>query len=444
MHKTPLALVLALGAGLAPGAAASSERSELAELKAQLAALQAKVDALEQRAAQDEATAATVAPPSPVIAPAPAPPVTPAPAAADAPKVATRGGLRVESADGEFEASLSGRIHFDAYAFDRDQADTTGTTDFRRARLTLAGLAYGWEYKLEQDFAAGSNLDGLRDAFIATDLWGGTLTIGHFKPYRSMEELTSSNDILMMERPFASATGLFNGRQFQQGVGYRRAGDHYTAGFTVFNLRGASGTRNEGVGASGRVTWAPIATDTETLHFGGWASVENANQGSADLAASASYAGRRGPSQSIATVAGDSGGKVTAAGVEAAGTFGPLFFQAEYVDATFEQPIGGDQDVMTWYLQGSWLLNGGHHAYKPATGVFGAPRATDRGLWELTGRYDVIENRDLGDREVSSVIVGLNYYLNPSLRFMFNYVRGDNHVNGDKTAQYALRTQFSW
>lgn len=434
MRKAPALLFLAIG-GLLGGPAAAAERDELAQLKAQLAALQAKVEALERRAA-DAGHADAV--------PVPAPEASVANAETSMPEVSTRGGLRVRTADRDFEMSVGGRIHFDAYAFDRDDADATGTTEFRRARLSLAGQAYGWEYKLEQDFAAGSNLDGLRDAYIATDLWGGTLTIGHFKPYRSMEELTSSNDILMLERPFASATGLFNGRQFQQGVGYRRAGDHYTAGFTVFNLRGASGTRNEGVGAAGRVTWAPIATDTQTLHFGTWASVENANQGSADLTASASYAGRRGPSQSIATVTGASGGKVTAAGVEAAGALGPLFFQAEYVDARFAQPIGGDQDVSTWYLQGSWLLNGGHHVYKSATGVFGAPRATDRGLWELTGRYDVIENRDLGDREVSSVIVGLNYYLNPSLRFMFNYARGDNDVTGDRTGQYALRTQFSW
>lgn len=432
MRKTLLTLAVVLA--IAPHVdARASERDELAELKAQLAALQAKVEALEHRDAT--AAAAVVAEPAPM-------PTTAAPASM--PRVNTRGGIQIADADRGFEATLGGRIHFDAYAFDRDQAPATGTTEFRRARLSLSGKAYGWDYKLEQDFAAGSNLEGLRDAYIATGLWGGKLTIGHFKPYRSMEELTSSNDLLLMERPFASATGLFGGRQFQQGIGYQRAGDHYTAGFSVFNLRGASGTRNEGVGASGRATWAPIAEEDRTLHFGGWVSVENANQGSADLVASVNYAGRRGPGQTIASTPGASGGQVTAAGVEAAGAFGPLFFQSEYVQATFEQPLGGDQDVMTWYVQGSWMLNGGHKSYKGATGVFGSPKATDRGLWELTGRYDVIENRDLVGGDASSTIIGLNYYLNPSLRFMFNYIRGDNGFNGDKTGQYALRTQFSW
>ena len=424
-----VALVAALGT-TASFEAAAADPAELAELKAQLAALQAKVAELETRTdAQSDINVGTQQSIENI--------------AATTPKVETKGGIKITSPDKKFEASLGGRIHFDAYAFDRDLAATTGTSEFRRARLTLAGKALGWDYKVEQDFSAGSNLDGLRDAYIATAFAGGKVTIGHFKPYRSMEELTSSNEILMMERPFASATGLFSGRQFQQGVGYQRAGENYTAGFTVFNLRGAAGSRNEGMGASGRVTFAPINNDNSTLHFGGWVSQEDNNQGSADLTATANYAGRRGPAQAIATTTGASRNTVTAYGLEAAGAFGPLFFQGEYVNATFGQPIGGDQDVTTWYLQGSWLLNGGHKGYKAATGVFGSPKV-DKGLWELTARYDTIENKDIANREATSVILGVNYYVNPNLRFMFNYTQGENEVTGDETGQYALRTQFSW
>ena len=432
MRHSFLALALASALGTAtPAAVAADHSAELAALKAQLAELTAKVAELEARTdAQSDINIGTQQNIENI--------------AATTPKVETKGGIKVTSPDRKFEASLGGRIHFDAYAFDRDIAATTGTSEFRRARLTLAGKALGWDYKLEQDFAAGTNLDGLRDAYIAHALWGGKATIGHFKPYRSMEELTSSNEILMMERPFASATGLFSGRQFQQGVGYQRSADNYTAGFTVFNLRGASGARNEGMGVSGRATWAPINSDNQTLHFGGWASQENANQGSTDLSAVANYAGRRGPAQTIATTTGASRNTVTAYGLEAAGAFGPLFFQGEYVNATFGQPLGNDQDVTTWYLQGSWLINGGHKGYKSATGVFAAPKAADKGLWELTARYDTIENKDIADREATSVILGVNYYVNPNLRFMFNYTQGDNEVNGDQTAQYALRTQFSW
>lgn len=422
------ALATVIGSTSIPALAATP--GELAELKAQIAALQAKVLELEDRTeAQSAINVGTQESLDKMTA--------------TQPVVSTTGGIKVTSADKKFEASLGGRIHFDAYAFDRDIADVTGTTEFRRARLTLQGKAYGWDYKLEQDFAAGSNLDGLRDAYIAKSAWGGKVTVGHFKPYRSMEELTSSNEILMQERPFASATGLFSGRQFQQGVGYLRSGGKYTAGFTAFNLKSASSSRNEGAGFSGRVTYAPINDAENTLHFGGWYSHENANKGSANLSATANYAGRRGPSQTIATVTGASGNQVDVFGLEAAGSFGPAFFQAEYANATFGQPIGSDQDVVTWYLQGSYLLNGGHKVYKPGTGVFGSSKVGGDGLWELAARFDNIENKDL-DRKVSSWIFGVNYYLNPNLRFMFNYTSGDNEVTGDKTGQYALRTQFNW
>ena len=430
MRHSTLTAALALALGTASFSAAANDQ-ELAELKAQLAALQAKVAELETRTdAQSDINIATQENLDKM--------------ATTQPVVDTKGGIKVTSADKKFEAQIGGRIHFDAYAFDRDQASTTGTTEFRRARLTLQGKAYGWDYKVEQDFAAGTNLDGLRDAYIAKSALGGKFTIGHFKPYRSMEELTSSNEILMQERPFASATGLFSGRQFQQGVGYLRAGGNYTAGFSAFNLRGAAGTRNEGMGYAGRVTFAPINTADTTLHFGGWVSHENINLGSADLSAVANYAGRRGPSQTIATTSGASRNQVDVYAVEAAGSFGPVFVQAEYANASFGQPIGPDQDVTAWYVQGSWHLNGGHKPYKAGTGVFGSAPVADKGLWELTARYDSIENKDLANREATSWILGMNYYVNANLRFMFNYTQGDNEFNGDETGQYALRTQFNW
>src|SRR5690606_38153150 len=322
MRLTPLAAALAaLLAGLTPEQPTAQDANpatdtEIAELKAQAAALMNRIDELEAR---DEAQSAINVDNAEALKAM----------QAGQPKVETKGGLKVTSADGQYSLQVGGRLHFDGYAFDDDVAGNTGTTEFRRARLTLSGTALGCDYTMEQDFAAGSNLDGLRDLYIARTIGPGKLFIGHFKPYRSMEELTSSNEILMMERPFASATGLFSGRQFQQGVGYLRGGGRYTAGFSVFNLRGASGPRNEGMGYAGRVTFAPVNDGDNTLHFGAWGSHENANKGSADLRASAGYAGRRGPSQTIATVTGTSGDEVTAWGVEAAGAFGPLFFQGE-------------------------------------------------------------------------------------------------------------------
>ena len=432
MRHSRLAAGLAVAMGSTSFAASATDKQELAELKAALAELQAKVTELEERTdAQSDVNLDAAAQLDKLND--------------NSTKVDTKGGIKVTSADGKFEANLGGRIHFDTYTFDRDIVDVTGGNEFRRARLTLSGkVPMGWEYKLEQDFAAGTNLDGLRDAFLAKSALGGKFYIGHFKPYRSMEELTSSNETLMMERPFSSASGLFNGRQFQQGVGYQRNGENYTAAFTTFSTRAAPIARNEGIGWSGRVTYAPINNDNNTLHFGGWASSEDLNKGSSSASASASYAGRRGPSQVIASTTAASGDTVTAYGLEAAGSFGPLFFQGEYVNATFGAPLGRDQDVNSWYLQGSWIINGGHKAYKPATAIFASPKYVDKGIWELTARYDTIENKDVVDREANSLILGMNYYINANVRFMFNYTQGENKVTGDETGQYAARMQLGW
>ena len=434
MRLSPLAAALALAlSGFSTDALASPDQTrEIAELRAQVEALMARLEEVEQRTeAQSDVnidTAQAIERIDTTVA-----------------KVETKGGLKASSPDKAFEFSVGGRIHYDAYFFNEDVAAVTNTSEFRRARLTLAGKAYGWEYKMEQDFGAGSNLDGLRDLYIAKGFSnGGKLFIGHFKPYRSMEELTSSNDILMMERPFSSATGLFGGRQFQQGLGYLKAGDGYTAGISVFNLRGAATARTAGRGVAGRFTWAPVNTETKTFHLGAWGSMEETDEGSPNLVAGANYAGRRGPLLPIATTLGTSGESVKAMGIEAAGSFNALFFQSEYARARFGQASGADQDVETFYVQGSWLLNGGHKAYKAGNGVFTGPKVEGNRLWELTARYDRIENEDLTDRIATTWTLGVNYYINPNLRVMANYAQGENELTGDETSQFALRTQFAF
>ncbi|MGH9379972.1 MAG: OprO/OprP family phosphate-selective porin [Thermoanaerobaculia bacterium] len=378
------------------------------------------------------------------------------PLAAD--EAETKGGISIESEDGEFSFSLGGRIHFDAYAFDEDVVSTTGTTDFRRARLTLSGELYGWGYKLEQDFSSGTTTAGFRDVYISKKAAGGTFTIGQFKPYRSMEELTSSNEITMMERPFASASGIYSGRQFVQGLGYKKGGDQYSFGVAVYNTRSAGDSRNEGVGATGRVTFAPVASDSGVFHVGLSYSTENANDGTPDGEIGVNYAGRRGPSLDIAVRPGDSGDTIDTAGLELAGRAGPIYVQGEYATATVGQGPGlSDQDVDTYYVMASWMLTGESKPYDAKSGVFkSAKPENDYGAWELTARYDFIENKDVDNLEATMTTVGVNYYVNPKVRFMLNWSMGDATfaevdeetgivtIVNDEPDQIALRTQLSF
>lgn len=393
---------------------------------------------------------------------------------AQADEAETKGGLKITSDDGNFSASLGGRIHFDTYLFDSDIEDPVSTTDFRRARITLKGNVYDWKYVLEQDFASGNTLTGYRDVYIAHKFLDGEVRIGQFKPFRSMEELTSSNEITMLERPFSSATGIYDNRQFQQGIGWTGVLECFTLGMMAFNLRDAGTRRNEGAGAAGRLAWAPINNDLTTLHFGTAISYENTNENSPDLAAQADYAGRRGPSQRMALTPGNLGEDVSTISIELAGSHGPFYLQSEYVFGDFEgnyyltelefedefqrpppfdcdPQLGcfiGNQPVHSWYVQGSWILSGEHKTYNKKRGAFNSAKPSGDGLWggawELTARYDTIENRDIRGLEASSAQIGLNFYANRHVRVMMNLTFGDDDFTGDNTNQFGLRVQMSW
>ncbi|WP_444931688.1 OprO/OprP family phosphate-selective porin [Microbulbifer sp. SSSA002] len=399
----------------------------------------------------------------------------------------TTGGLKIISDDGNFSAQLGGRIHFDTYIFDKDLEDPVNTTDFRRARLFVKGKVWQWDYKLERDFASDGT-GGLRDVYLATELYNGKLTIGNFKPGRSINELTSSNDLVLMERAATSASGIFSGRGRQQGIGWNTYWCCHTFSLNLFNLRNPGEPRNSGFGSAARLTWAPISSAISTLHLGISQSYEKANQDTPDILAEVAYAGRRGPEQLIAITPGgadnffgafgddefflgDAGGHANITGLELAVTYGSLFMQAEYAygqfggklylsELTFEEFFGqpanffcdpisgcfiGDQDVHTWYILGSWAISGQSKPYDAKKGVFKSIKPSPpEGAWELAARYNSIDNRDLRHLQASNFTLGLNYYFNPKVRLMMNITLGDDNFTGDKTNQFAVRLQGVW
>jgi phosphate-selective porin OprO/OprP len=94
---------------------------------------------------------------------------------------------------------------------------------------------------------------------------------------------------------------------------------------------------------------------------------------------------------------------------------------------------------------GSWMLTGETKAYNGSNGVFRSVKPKNEGgAWELAARYDFIENDDIDGLEVSATTLGINYYVNPAMRFMLNYTMGDDEASGDKTRQLALRGQLAF
>jgi phosphate-selective porin OprO/OprP len=407
-RATAPAVILAFAAALpllpAPVLAAAPEE-EIARLRAELAALQARLDALERQAAAS-------APVDP--APAPATPTRP-------------------------EVKLGGRIHWEAYAFDTDRRPATGGSEFRRVRFQLQGALRGWGFRLQPEFAGG---DGeLRDVYLQHELWGGTLTIGQFKPYRSMDELTSSNDGWALERGPTSGSGLFAGRQWQQGLGWQTGGETGGFGIAVHSLRNSSEPRNEGIGLSLRGT-RMLRLDEQTFwHFGGWLSLEEGATGTPARDIGFAYGGRRGPSAVLRQTAAGSAFEQQSAGIELAGAHGPWHWQGEWARARLALPLGATGTLEGGYVQLAWLP-GGQHRYDAEDGVFGSPEAIGQGLWEVVARLDHLRDADRSGAGLSRWSLGVNWYASPQVRFMLQWTQGRDEASGDAPGQLGLRAQY--
>lgn len=402
----------------------------------------------------------------------------------------TAGGIKIVTDDGKFEARIGGRIHLDGNFIDTDNNATFGSGRlagptsglyFRRVYLTLSGKLYNWEYKIEPDFApnndSGATSIAFQDLYLAHKIGPGKLILGQRKPYRAVEELTSSNELTLIERPTGSATGIFGGgvsREFQLGAFYEGEflEKNFTYGVSAYNLRRADTISTEGVGTNGRLTWSPIHANHKVIHLGSSISYEVPhNAGTTNnpqsVGAQSVYAGRRGPTLILGRAGADE--PITTFTAEAGGAYGPFYVFAEYFNQNLAQDTGKDQTVTSYYVQGSYFLTGESKPYKANDGVFGSPKVNSPwGALEAAVRYEASENKDTPAGCVSAVnaagaisytaggtkcqesalTFGLNYYVNPNVRFLVNYIIAEADQGGtvgkDKPRTIAVRAQLNF
>lgn len=401
-------------------------------------------------------------------------------AAADT--VSTKGGFQIKSEDGNFEAKIGGRIHFDAnYYVDEDDINagaqnTRNDFFFRRARLSLEGRAYDFTYKFENDFAnssGGAQGDSFKEMWIGKKVAKNiNLRLGQAKPYRGMEELTSSNEILFMERPMSTATGIY-GEQFVMGAFLDGSGENYGWGVSAYSPKSAgdTGTANaSGSGIAARAYFVPVRSEGNIVHVGVSASQDKYDTRTATVRPR--IVGREGGLRNTSNVANQIVEGVyenqTSTAIELAGRFGPLMVQGEYTlatfddsaDNTFTNAFGGtaaapvtisgrpDVDVAAYNIQASFMLTDHVRPYDFKKGVFKAPKVNgEEGAWELKARFDKIENKDQANREGSYYGVGVNYYATPNTRFMLEYIDGqvnNNSATELEASAVTARAQFNF
>ncbi len=199
------------------------------------------------------------------------------------------------TADGQNSISLTGRIHYDMgdYLDYTPQSTKSPTQDLnsgenlRRARLGVVGkIAGDWNYGLIYDFG-GSNDNGPGQAGgTAASASGGVetaeLTYNGFRPVAietgiedvpyTLDEATSSNDIMFMERSSSQviAANLAAG-DFRSNLGAHYNTDRLWLG--AYFTGGATGQSHSALGqqfgAVERATYQLLQSDDYSLHVGG-------------------------------------------------------------------------------------------------------------------------------------------------------------------------------
>lgn len=490
---------------------AYADDAEIALLKQQLKAMEAKLDKLQQQTAANANAAAKTnakvdAKLAAVNARGPYPTKGPI-GLPDAVVHMTNNRPTICTADDQNCISLTSRLHLDVggYNYRPNTAATSPQNlddgfNARRARIGIVGKFMGdWNYSLIYDFGgssdgytsstSGGGTSGIENALLSYTgfkPFGGKLAIegGYMDVPWTLDEATSSNDIMFMERSSSQVVAVnIAAGDNRSAFGARWNNDVFWMGaYGTGPTSGANhvfGSGSEQFGTVVRAAGQLISGKDYSLHLGGNAEFLTdpshtnplTGAGVTSLNLSDRPELRIDPTAILATGALANVTSAQVYGVEAAGNYGPFFAQGEYywynIDRVANLGIPNDK-FDGGYIQASYTLTGETHTYNPSTGAYNGivpanPASLSSGgwgAWEIAGRYSELNLNDNlgvingvagGKQQVYTA--GLNWYVNRNIRFMFNYLHGtiDKQVSstntGDIGAKFdaiAMRTQIAF
>ncbi len=307
----------------------------------------------------------------------------------------------------------------------------------RRARLGVLGTFMGdWNYSLVYDFGgssdgftpvAGSPASGIeyRLSELCVGSWPFAIEGGYMDMLYTLDESTSSNDIMFMERASAGviATSIAAG-DGRSGFGVRGNDDRFWGGAYVTGpaagvthsftpsannaaaIQPALGTPgfSEQIGGFGRVTYQLLQDKNYSLHIGADAEFLIMPTGLKTLTLSDRPELRIDPTAILSTggIANVADAQVYSG--EAAAGYGPLFFQGEYFWYNVDRNLGLPSVHFTgWYAEASWTITGESRKYNPGAGAYAGiipdrPFSLshgDPGAWEIAARYSQVGLTDL-------------------------------------------------
>ncbi len=522
-----LGLATVLAASQAHAESVSNSDQEIALLKQQLKLLEQKLDKLQKQTAANtaatanakaEAKAEARSEATAAVANANALPVKGPVASSGVVVTMPNNRPTICTADQENCVAITSRLHWDVggYIYRPATAATVpqkldSGENVRRARIGVVGkFLSDWNFALIYDFGGtsdgfggtapgslpGGGVAGVENAYLSyTGLkpFGGKMAVeaGIMDLAWSLDEATSSNDIVFMERasPGVVATNIAAG-DFRSAIGTRWWNDvfwagAYVTGPTTGAIHSASSVAPNGTteqyGAVARIAGQAISGKDYSLHLG--ADAEWLIQPPRNLVTSAQTLTlsdrpelRLDPTTLVSTGAIANASSAQVYGVEAAGTYGPLSVQGEYywfnVDRganTGLPPIGAPSlKFQGGYAQAAYVLTGETRTYNAANAAYNGIKPAHPfslqgggwGAWEIAGRASTIDLNDqlmtatgiAGGRQTVYTLA-LNWYVNGNIRFMLDYLHGNvskqvspvSSANaGSNFDAVAMRTQFAF
>ncbi|MEX2317518.1 MAG: porin [Pirellulales bacterium] len=346
-----------------------------------------------------------------------------------------------------------GRLFVDGVSYDDDDdttaffgVDRDNDFGFGTARFGVEGDIFeNINYVFELEFE-GTEVD-FKDVYIEMhSLPGlGHFRAGHFKEPIGLEELTSSRFITFMERSYATTT-FTPARKFGV-MAFNAIDDCDDATWFLGAFRDSDDSPN-GIATQrddrndwsldSRFVWLPYYDEPSEgrylVHLG--ASYSYRNKAEDAEFQSNSYVSNQGPVGVGALADSDDYNQL---GAEFLVIWGALSFQSEY----FHAFLSSGEQYHGAYAHVSYFLTGEHrgyekedkaiyrvHPFEPAFWVDTCGGfCCGRGAWELTAGYSYVDLEDGADITtgtaerafVDGFIVGMNWYLNPYSRMMFNY-----------------------
>ncbi len=406
---------LALALGMPVGASAQSTQmlqSKIDQMEQELQSMKAEMGAMQQKATAQEMKEKK-----------------------EGVKVSAKGGgITVESADGAFSGHLGGRMLLDQAFYSQDKTKLGDGSEFRSLRLDAGGkMFYDWIYKIQLDFANGGV--GIKDTYLGyTGIKPLEIVGGHIIEPITMGLMTSNKYTTFME-PAISITPLGSPDRRDGGQVAAR-GENWTATAGVFSSKTPKlGNHNDsGFDVAARVTYAPIFTKNEVLHFG--FGVQDRSPHGENPVSLSSIPESHEDGTAFVSTGGINMAHLITYVPEIAGVYGPFHAQAEYASYNVQGKDGvPDFTFDGWYVQAGFFLTGESRPYQtkdtPYSADFGRVKPTHPvgeggfGAWEIAARYSVL---DLNDKTVAggkedNITVGLNWYATSQIRFMLNYIK---------------------